>query len=185
MVARRLIRAAVLAGLCVAGGCTTEQKSDVRRPESVGRPGGAAAAPETKGGGEDKLPPEILAIVDPCAQRLEDVAGALLDYYRVHSEFPPSLAELQAAPAPGGAPLVLTCPVSRQPYRYTPAGLQSLGRAKRIVVSDPTPAHDGSRWCVFYSEGKGEKAPPYLEVLPVKEGDYETYLPVSEHIAPQ
>ena len=129
---------------------------------------------------DDKLTPDALAAIDPCAMRLEDISAALLEYYRVHDQFPPTLEEAQLT-SPGGLKLAFTCPVSRKPYGYRPLGLQSLGRQKRIIVYDPIPAHDGKRWCIFFYPAR-PKQPAYLEVYELPDKEFLTYMPVAEQL---
>jgi hypothetical protein len=124
------------------------------------------------------LTPEQQAAVDPCALRLQDICGAILTHYIVHRELPAKLEELKAL-ADVGTDLKFTCPVSKLPYVYVPAGLQSMGRTKRIVLHDAEPSHDGNRWCVLMAPIRGGKA-PYLEVILMPSNLFRTYLPISE-----
>jgi hypothetical protein len=145
----------------------------------VAGPGPHSAAPPAAAP-DEQLSPDVLAAVDPCATRLEDISAALLEYYRLHDEFPETLEGAQLT-SPGGLKLAFTCPISRKPYGYRPQGLQSLGRQKRIIVYDPAPSHDGKRWCVFFSPAK-PKQPAYLEVYLLADKEFLTYMPVAEHL---
>ena len=127
---------------------------------------------------KSKLTPEQLSAVDPCAIRLQDITGAMLQFYVVNRHLPEKLEGVRTF-SDFGAELQFTCPVSRQPYIYIPNGLQSAGRNKRIMLHDATAAHDGNRWCVLMAPIQSGKA-PYLEVVLMPENLFRTYLPISE-----
>jgi hypothetical protein len=110
---------------------------------------------------------------DPCALRLHDIAGAILMYYALNREMPTHLEDLRAM-QDVDQQLNFTCPVSNQPYVYVPQGMTSPGRTKMILVHDPTPSHNGTRWCILAASGKpGE--PISLEVLPITEPVFLSY----------
>ena len=85
---------------------------------------------------------------DPCATRLHDIEGAVLLYYTLHQRLPESLDQLRPL-ADLDAPLEFTCPVSNQPYVYQRANLTTPGPDQRLLVYDPTPAHQGRRWAIL------------------------------------
>jgi len=125
-----------------------------------------------------KLTPAQLAVVDPCAIRLQDLTGAMLQFFVVNRHLPERLEELRTVIDPG-ADLPVTCPVSHQPYVYVANGLQSAGRNKRIMLHDAAASHDGNRWCVLMAPIQSGKA-PYLEVVLMPDNLFRTYLPISE-----
>jgi len=84
---------------------------------------------------------------DLCAERLHDVCGHLLLYYRIHRKLPATLADLRASADLPMPPLV--CPVSEKPYVYDPAGLSITGQRGRLVLYDPQPSHSGMRWGIL------------------------------------
>jgi hypothetical protein len=91
------------------------------------------------------ISPEELTSKDRCPARLHEIEGALLEFYAVHREFPPSLNDLHSLePA-----LELNCPDSNLPYVYVPAGLRKPGGTRRIIVHDPVRNRDGTRWCIM------------------------------------
>lgn len=153
-------------------GCQTPkpQKSASGNPPMIDEP---SAPVDTR-----KLTPAQLAVVDPCAIRLQDITGAILQFYVVNRHLPEKLEELRTVIDPG-AELPVTCPVSHQPYVYTPNGLQSAGRNKRIVLNDAAASHDGNRWCVLMAPIQSGRA-PYLEVVLMPEDLFRTYLLISE-----
>jgi len=87
--------------------------------------------------------------IDPCAERLHDVCGQLLLHYSSHRTLPRTLQELKTAGRQPSVPL--QCPVSREPYRYNPQGLQVEGQSGRLVLYDAQPCHAGMRWGIFVS----------------------------------
>ena len=153
-------------------GCQTPPapKPSSVNPPSIDEPGNPVE--------KRKLTPEQLAAVDPCAIRLQDITGAILQFYAVNRHLPEKLEEVRTF-SDFGAELQFTCPVSHQPYLYIPNGLQSAGRNKRIMLHDATAAHDGNRWCVLMAPIQSGKA-PYLEVLLLPENLFRTYLLISE-----
>lgn len=112
---------------------------------------------------------------DPCAARLHDIEGAMLLYYAIYKKLPEKLTDL-APLADFDAPLVFTCPASGLPYGYDPQGLRSPGKSKQILVYDPTPVHDGRRWCIFTSPA-GPGASRSMEVLAVTDPFFRGYQP--------
>ncbi len=122
----------------------------------AGCQGGTGSGTPTK----PKPPPGATSALDPCEERLHDIAGALLSYYLLNKRLPDSLEPLRAL-ADADRPIELTCPVSGKPYIYnrqgipvysegapTPAlaGPQPAGRTMRLlVVYDPEPTHNGVR----------------------------------------
>jgi hypothetical protein len=156
--------------LLLMAGCQPQ----ATRPSSVA----ATTGPVERVAPPSKLTPEQQAAVDPCALRLQDICGAMLTNYIIHRSLPEKLDDLKTL-ADVGTDLKFTCPVSNLPYVYIPAGLQSMGRTKRIVLHDAEPSHDGNRWCVLMAPIRGGKA-PYLEVILVPPNLFRTYLPVSE-----
>ncbi len=126
-----------------------------------------------------RLTPDEAVATDPCAMRLHDISGALLQYFALNKRLPDKLDDVKAF-ADAGEPLQLSCPASGKPYGYAPAGLVLEGRRKRIIVFDPTPAHDGQRWCVFMADDTRPGAAQSLEVLPVPEAVFHLYRPADQ-----
>jgi len=162
----------LLAGL-LASGCETQTTNVGVATEHV-------AAPQVDSGQpHQSLSPDEAVDSDPCAIRLHDIGGALLQYYALNKRLPDRLEDAAALADPG-QPLQLTCPASGKPYGYAPAGLMMEGRRKRIIVFDPTPAHDGLRWCVFMADQTRPGAAQSVEVLPVPEGVFRLYRPADQ-----
>ena len=120
---------------------------------------------------ETNLPP-----IQACAHQLHDIEGALLQYYLIHKAFPDTLEELQSV---AGSDLIFNCPESHAHYTYVPAGKQSAGRTKRLLIHDSDDAHDGNRWCVIMTPAYAGN-PPSLEVVAMPPELFRTYLLVSE-----
>lgn len=97
-----------------------------------------APAPPTPATGAD---------IDPCAERLHDIAGQLLLYYAAHRELPERLDELVKTGS--DSPLPLVCPLSGKPYAYSPEGLEVSGWPGRLIVYDAEPCHAGMRWGIL------------------------------------
>lgn len=95
--------------------------------------------------------------IDPCANNLHDISGAMLVYLNLNGRFPPTLDTLE--PLPGEKILFFTCPVSGRPYIFNPAGIHLVERAAYIIVYDAQPAHDGLRWAIIMDEPDPDKAP--------------------------
>lgn len=129
----------------------------------------------SSGDGEDSQAVDP-SITDPCAARLHDLEGALLLYYAIHKTLPEKLADL-APLADLDAPLSFDCPVSGLPYGYNREGLHSPGRAKSIIVYDPTPTK-GRRWCIFMAPA-APGASRSLQVLSVTEPFFLGYQPLA------
>lgn len=153
-------------------GCqpAVQPKTGAANPPMIDEPTERA---ETK-----KLTPAQLAVVDPCAIRLQDITGAMLQFYALNRQLPDKLDDLRTI-ADVGTELQFTCPVSHQPYAYVPNGLQSAGRNKRILLHDSAASHDGNRWCVLMAPIQNGKA-PYLEVVLLPDNLFHTYLLISE-----
>jgi hypothetical protein len=100
----------------VAGGCQTSTPS-ARRPS---------------------------AKIDPCAERLHDICGRLLLYYRGNGKLPVALADMKGLDSGALPPLV--CPLSDKPYIYRKDGLRVTGRPGLLVLYDAEPVHSGMRW---------------------------------------
>jgi len=95
------------------------------------------------------------AEIDPCAERLHEISGALLLYCSVNGKLPDTLADLKGADSAPLPPLV--CPVSGKPYIYNRDGISVQGRLGRLVVYDSTPSHSGKRWGILADLGAGYK----------------------------
>ena len=112
---------------------------------------------------------------DPCALRLGDITAALTMFYSLNKRLPSSLDELKPLAAPG-SDLAFTCPVSSQPYVYSPEGLLSIGTNKKIIIWDATPAHNGSRWCILMPPAQATTAVSF-ELVALPERAFKTYIP--------
>jgi hypothetical protein len=134
---------------------------------------GAAVAPLPTG-----RPPTANEAVgdDPCAARLHDITGALLGFYIANNNRLPDKLEQIKPYADFGTELNFTCPASGLPYTYSPAGLMAAGQNKRIIVWDPTPAHNGIRWCILMPHMAPNTA-IVPEVVPIPEKAFTAYVP--------
>jgi hypothetical protein len=102
---------------------------------------GCQAGQPQQSAGPAKTPsPEI---DDPCVNRLHDLCGPLLLYYKVKRQLPQHLEDLGKV-YPGPLP-PLVCPASNKPYVYDRDGLEIPDSTWRIVVYDPEPSHYGKR----------------------------------------
>lgn len=129
--------AAVLAGAVLASGCQWPQTSMKPQPPAARVPLADA----------------------PCADRLGEICTRLLLYYSAHREMPARLEDL-ASVGKGPMPPLL-CPVSGQPYIYSPVGVGVPGTTKRLLVYDPLPSHAGTRWVIAV-----EPTPPGKPLVP-------------------
>src|SRR3989442_11813844 len=108
------------AALILVSGC----KSDTTSP--------TAAQPKQSSG-----PQPALSALDPCPERLHDIAGALLNFLIQYNRLPPTLEDLTPIK---GTSLVLTCPTSNQRYIYNPTGIKFQAN-QWAVVYDAAPSH--------------------------------------------
>jgi len=113
---------------------------DAKKPQQSRQPAAARAV----GGGA----------LDPCANRLHDLEGALLAYWQLNKRLPSSLSDLSALGF-FDKPLELTCPASGKPYVYNPVGFELPQKPGRVIIYDPEPAHDGVRWGITIEERNG------------------------------
>lgn len=162
-----IVLAAMAAALC---GCET-QTSKVGVPT---RHTDSVELPHPPPGSTD----EAMA-TDPCAMRLQDIGGALLQYFALNKRLPARLEDVKTIVGVDQS-LQFACPASGKPYGFAPAGLILEGRKKRIIIYDPTPAHDGRRWCVFMTDQRRPGAAQSLEVLAVPEAVFHLYLPADQ-----
>jgi hypothetical protein len=160
-----LLSALIVSLITLAAGCQTQSASS----------GGEKGENVTNQSQRDLSSDKTLA-TDPCAVRLHDIGGAMLLYYAINKSLPARLEDISPL-ADADAPLNFTCPVSGLPYEYMPGGLILEGRRRRIVVCDPTPAHDGKRWCLFMANETRPGAAQSVEVLPLPEETFAKYHP--------
>src|SRR6266566_7412873 len=121
-----------------------------------------AAQPKQSSG-----PQPALSALDPCPERLHDIAGALLNFLIQYNRLPPTLEDL--APIKGTT-LLLTCPTSNQRYIYNPSGIKFQAN-QWAVVYDAAPSHSNMRWAIVFSEGKQGQA-PVPSVVAISEADF-------------
>jgi hypothetical protein len=107
---------------------------------------------------------------DPCAQRLHDLSGMMLLHVALYDQLPPSLEALKQLPG-ADADLQTICPVSGQPYAYTPQGIEIPGVEYRIYAWDSVPAHGTYRWGIQLIPSIAGR-PPYANVIPIPETSF-------------
>jgi hypothetical protein len=160
----------IAAMLVLLAGCqstvTTSQADSTTIAPSV------REAPPRKAGPVGKAaagPPVITgdAATDPCAMRLHDVSGAILQYFALNHRLPQNLDELRGM-ADIDVELNFICPVSGKAYVYTPEGIPIPGKDMRAILYDATPAHAGKRWAVVMGDARAGKTATML-VLAVPE----------------
>jgi len=141
--------------LVLAAGCksttTTTSSNGASIPKSSPAQGGQALSP-----------------FDPCPERLQDLAGALLNFMAQYNRLPPTLEDL--APIKPGTPLALTCPLSNQKYIYNPDGIKI--QSGWAVVYDPQPSHSNYRWAIVFAEPKQAGHAPVPTVIAISEGAF-------------
>jgi hypothetical protein len=84
---------------------------------------------------------------DACAERLQEISGALLEYYASYEKLPARLDVLNSLPDLD-QPLAFSCPNSDRPFVYVPSGLHSAGDSRQIVLYDPAIDRAGLRWVI-------------------------------------
>jgi hypothetical protein len=102
--------------------------------------------------------------MDPCAERLHEIAGMMLQYYAAQRRLPATLAELQAVD-PGQH---LVCPTTSRQYTYDPKGLDVPGGETygKLVLYDSVAGHRGMRWGIAVVE-QGTARPLVTRIIAV------------------
>ena len=158
---RMVARIAILLAICLFAGCRPST------PPQNGRTGAADLGQSATG---DPIGTE------PCAARLQEISGQLLLYYVAKRKLPESLDELRSYADVDQTP-DYTCPVSHQPYTYTPNGLEGPQAGRRVIVYDSSPVHHNARWCITMVPAHG-KQPLMMEVVQIPELVFGTLRPV-------
>ncbi len=114
---------------------------------------------------------QALSPLDPCPERLHDIAGALLNFLVQYNRLPPTLEDLK--PVQGGAALVLTCPLSNQKYLYNPDGIK-FPPNRWAIVYDPAPSHSNYRWAIVFSEATQRGGTPIPSILAIPETEFKS-----------
>ena len=112
--------------------------------------------------------PQALSPLDPCPERLQDLAGALLNFMAQYNRLPPTLEDLP--PLKPGTPLTLTCPLSNQKYIYNPDGIKI--KSGWAVVYDPAPSHSNYRWAIVFAAPKQQGHAPVPTVIAISEVEF-------------
>jgi hypothetical protein len=103
---------------------------------------------------------------DACAARLQEISGALLEYYASYEKLPARLDVLNSLPDLD-QPLASSCPKSDAPFVYVPSGLRSKGDPRLIVVYDPGIDRAGLRWVIRMRKPTArEAAATWVEHVP-------------------
>ena len=113
--------------------------------------------------------PQALSPLDPCPERLQDLAGALLNFMAQYNRLPPTLEDLP--PLKPGTPLALTCPLTNQKYIYNPDGIKFSGN-RWAVVYDPAPSHSNYRWAIAFAAPKQQGHAPVPTVIAIGEAEF-------------
>src|SRR6266436_7079740 len=114
-------------------------------------------------------PMAALSPLDPCPERLQDLAGALLSFMAQYNRLPPTLEDLP--PMKPGTPPALTCPLSNQKYIYNPDGIKFSGN-RWAVVYDPAPSHSNYRWAIVFAAAKQQGHAPVPTVIAISEAEF-------------
>lgn len=116
---------------------------------------------------------------DPCNERLQNLGGALLEYYFDHKHLPAHLADLRET----SPDVQFTCPTSGEQYIYVPSGLSVPGSSERLILFDATPAHGGFRNALVL----GKDAHGNMLTWPKKlsEKDFQSYRPSKPILPPK
>src|SRR5881394_621086 len=112
---------------------------------------------------------QALSPLDPCPERLQDLAGALLGFLAQYNRLPPTLDDLP--PLKPGVPLALVCPASHLPYIYNPNGIK-FGSSGWAVVYDAAPSHSNYRWAIVFAQAKQPGHAPVPTVIAIREADF-------------
>jgi hypothetical protein len=136
--------------------------------QSNSKPAAGAKPRRTMPTAQERTPPvDPLAKAGGCDSRLQDISGLMLLYAQQNHHLPKSLDELRGYP--GAADVGdFVCPVSGKPYIYNPDGIPTPSGAGRIMVYDPTPAHDGMRLCLVIPDS-GKSSAVIMQVIALPE----------------
>jgi len=156
MLLQRFYFMAIVALAAMAGGCKSETTTSRNSHTLSPGPGQGAG--------------NALSALDPCPERLHDLAGALLNFIIQYNRLPPTLEDL--APIRPGTPLALTCPLSNQKYIYNPNGIK-FPPSRWAVVYDPAPSHSNMRWAIVFSEPKQQGMSPVPTVVAIVESEFQ------------
>jgi hypothetical protein len=163
------------AGALVApAGCQSTTVTQKRQPlVHVPERGPASADADAPPSAAPAPPrPERLSdATDPCAGRLHDICGVLLQFYHANRRLPATSDELARA-ARIDPTLELTCPVSHRPYVYNPVGIMTVDKQPRLVMYDPEPSHEGYRWAIGVLEPQEEDGPLITKVVALPESTF-------------
>jgi len=111
---------------------------------------------------------------NPAGMRLQEISGALLEYYAIHGRLPAALAELQSLPDLD-QPLNLVSPTSGKPYGYAPQGLKSPTDTREIVVYDIASDASGLRYVILLRRPRArEAAATWVDRIP--EAKFQQYV---------
>lgn len=103
---------------------------------------------------------------DVCAARLQEISGALLEYYASYERLPARLDVLNSLPDLD-QPLAFSCPNSDRAFVYVPTGLHSAGDSRPIVLYDPAIDRAGLRWVIRMRKPTArEAAATWVERVP-------------------
>lgn len=149
-----------LLAVLLAVGCETTTTTPTRR-----------GLPARSDGGM----PGPLSLDDPCAERLHNLIGPILQYVVLHRDLPPTLEAVKPL-ADIDQVIDLTCPASGQPYVYVRGGLKHEKQRNLIIVHDAAPSHNSRRWCITMAPRQPGQ-PLQLEVIDVPEVFFRTYVP--------
>lgn len=112
---------------------------------------------------------------DPCALRLQQIGGALLEYYAIHGRLPTRLEDLSTL-TDLEQPLSFSCPGTGKPLVYVPSGLVRLADPQPIVLFDPTVDRARLRWVIRLRRPTPREAgTTFVEHLP--ESVFQTFVP--------
>jgi hypothetical protein len=157
--------------LLMAAGLTAGCQSSSSGPQAQGHSGGVQGLP-VAGGGGGPLTIDQAVLTDPSADRLGDIAEAVLLYFKTNNGMAPNLVDLRRVP--GEESLILVSPAGKE-YYYVPQGLASPRGNKLLIVYDPDESSDGKRWCILASQ-MHPGAPLTDEVFALPEIEFRAYL---------
>jgi hypothetical protein len=161
---------AMAVGLAFAGlGCNQPNGQPANNPDRV------VVLPPGKD--QPKVGKSTEFVFDECSDRVQNLCGALTNYYRAKQRFPVALEDLKPYGFVG-EDLVLTCPASGKPYQYASSGLEAPGQDITIYIYDAEPSHADERWCGVVKKGATSGALGlFVEHIP--ESKFKMFLPVA------
>ena len=112
-------------------------------------------------------------VIDPCAAKLQDIEGAILNYYVVKHTFPARLEDTAPFFDPGKQ-ADFNCPLCKKPYVYLPPGGTAV--AGQVLAFAPVPDKDGKYRAIKMRPAAGNVMNSLPDVVTMTPEEMKPYL---------